>query len=75
MIIYTSWPFIIINMKAIRPTTSQELHTQTITIIENAWTRSSPITPTKIVKSKWQDNMINFTSWTIILPNIWKSKS
>ena len=30
----------------------------------------SLITPTKSVKSKWRDNMINYTSWLIILPNM-----
>jgi hypothetical protein len=29
---------------------------------ENAWICWSPITPTKIVESQWQDNMINCTS-------------
>jgi len=28
------------------------------------------IIPTKIIESKWWDNMINYTSWLIILPNM-----
>ena len=30
----------------------------------------SPIINTKIVESKWQDNMINYASLSIILPNM-----
>ena len=35
--------------------------------IENTWKR--PITHTNIVEAKWLANMINYTSWAIILPN------
>ena len=30
----------------------------------------NPIAPTKIIESKWQDNMINYKSWPIIKPNM-----
>jgi hypothetical protein len=40
-------------MKDIRPTTSEGMPSQSITYIENAWKHSSPITPTKIAKSKY----------------------
>jgi len=46
------------NINVIEPTTSEELRSQSITILK----MSSPITPTKIVESKWWDNMINYTS-------------
>jgi hypothetical protein len=36
--------------------------------IEIGWKR--PITPTQIFESNWQDSMINYTSWPIILPNM-----
>jgi len=126
MINYTS--FILQNMKAIRPTTTKELCSQSITILKmhekvlssiiikiivskcryiwstthhdqsscQIWKLSdqqtksnyvqnaldqrlnrsihmmkstSPITPAKIIESKCQDNMINYTSWLIILPD------
>ena len=38
--------------------------------IESAWKCSGAFSSTKIVDSKWQDNMINYISWTIILPNM-----
>jgi hypothetical protein len=38
--------------------------------IKNAWKCQSPKTPTTIVKSKWWDIMINYTSWPIILLNM-----
>jgi hypothetical protein len=47
MVDYTLWPIILTNMKAIKPTTSEELSSQSITIIKNAWKYSSPTTPTQ----------------------------
>jgi hypothetical protein len=57
MINYISWTIILPNMKAIRPTISEELHSQDITTMkmhQKLW-------------SEWWDNMINYTSWPIIL--------
>ena len=46
------------------------MHSQSITILKMHENVQSLITPTKSVKSKWRDNMINYTSWLIILPNM-----
>jgi hypothetical protein len=43
-------------MKAIGPTTSEELRSQSITVLKKH--EKSPISLTKIVESKWWDNMI-----------------
>jgi hypothetical protein len=45
-------------MKAIGPTTSEELRSQSITVLKKH--EKSPISLTKIVESKWWDNMINY---------------
>jgi hypothetical protein len=49
-------------MKAIGPTTSEELRSQSITVLKKHENVKSPISLTKIVESKWWDNMINYTS-------------
>jgi hypothetical protein len=76
MINYTSWPIILPNMKAIGPTDTksnyvgnaldQRLNRSCIHVMKS----KSPITPAKIIESKCQDNMINYTSWLIILPDM-----
>ena len=57
------------NTKATRLNTSEELHSQWITILKMQENVKSPITPTKIVESKWWYDMINYTSWSMFLPN------
>jgi hypothetical protein len=52
-------------MKAIGPTTSEELRSQSITVLKKH--EKSPISLTKIVESKWWDDMINYTSTPITL--------
>ena len=73
MVNYTSWPIILPNIKAIWPTTSIRgvVFTKYNYNIENAWKRYSPIT--KIVKSKWWDNIYGSTTQhTELSYEIWK---
>ena len=66
MHIYTSWPTILLNMKAIRRAVTEEKPWQ-----EQDWRNSlSPITPTKIIKSTWRHSMHIYTSWPTILLNM-----
>jgi hypothetical protein len=59
MVDYTPWPTMILIMKAIGQKNSEELHSQIITMLKIQRTVKSPITYTKIVESKWCDNIIS----------------
>ena len=69
MINYTSWPIIQqLNIKAFRPTSSEELRSQIITILKMYLLRSNNSYKNNF-KLKWLGNMINYTSWSY---QIWK---
>ena len=69
MINYTSWPNIQqLNIKAFRPTSSEELRSQIITILKMYLLRSNNSYKNNF-ELKWLGNMINYTSWSY---QIWK---
>jgi hypothetical protein len=45
MINYTSWPIILLNMKTVRPTTSEELRSQSEAEQMNEWTSKNYMPP------------------------------
>ena len=59
MVDYTPWPIIILIMKAIGQKNSEEFHSQIITMLKIQRTVKSLITYTKIVESKWCENIIS----------------
>jgi hypothetical protein len=63
MINYTSWPIILLNMKTIKPTTSEELRSQDITILKM---HENVKVPKPLQQLSNQNGGISWSTWTII---------